>query len=344
MQLSNSGRVVLIDDEYDEAQPLMEALAKHSIPYLYFDGDVSRLPSEPLAGIRFVFLDIVLQGMEGQDDKTKASGITGRLRRIISDSNGPYVIIFWTHHKEICEKVIENCQSYSIAPVNWLLMEKKECSDSRGNYDIQKITDSLKIHLDTIGAFQLYVLWENILHSASTKFVHDFASLVEPGDTWSDNTAGIFYKLYKAFVDKNEVRNKNEQFRCSCHLINRSFLDILEDNTNKNLNLPDSFILVNRDINPDIRAKLNSSLFLGKNILSRPVSGCVFSVEDEAVHNALKQAIFKPDRAPAESKLCEIIITPECDIAQKKTVQFKDAQGNDSAMHRVVHGLLFSVP
>ncbi len=117
MHLPKSGRIVLIDDKADEAQPLISSFAINAIPHLYYDGRPEGLPETPLDGIRFVFLDIELQGMQGQNDKTKASALVGRLKKIISISNGPYVIIFWTKHGEVIQRVLENCTSASIPPV-----------------------------------------------------------------------------------------------------------------------------------------------------------------------------------------------------------------------------------
>ena len=95
MNISESGRIVLIDDIRDEIEPVLNSLGNHGIPYIFFDGTQETLPKKPLEGIRFVFLDIKLRGMEGQDNKTIASGGVAILKKIISKDNGPYVIIFW---------------------------------------------------------------------------------------------------------------------------------------------------------------------------------------------------------------------------------------------------------
>lgn len=339
MQISGSGRIVLIDDKLNEIKPLLEAMGKNSIPYLYYDGNVQNLPGSPPGGIRFVFLDIELEGMKGQDDKTKASGIAAILKRIISDSNGPYVIIFWTKHKQVIELVIRNCKSLSIPPVCWLDLDKPDCIDSNGKYDIQGITDKLGEKLSGIGAFQLYVKWENIVNTASKQFVYDFSSLAESGNDWSKSTAILFYNLYKAYVDKNVLTDKTEQFKCACHLINRSFLDTLEDSTSTMIALPDEFWISNGTLDCDTKAKLNSSLFLGKNILPHPSTGCVYVEEDDCLQNSLKKNLFKEERHPELSKLCAIIITPECDLAQNKTIKVLISETEDSSMHRIVYGL-----
>ena len=344
MQLSNSGRVVVIDDLFDEAKPLIETFGRKSIPYLYYDGSSVNLPDNPPEGIRFVFLDIELSGMEGLDDKTKASGLTARLLKIISKNNGPYVIVFWTKHKEIIEQVIDNCKAKSIAPVVWLDMEKTECIDNNdGTYDIQKITDSLQEKLLGVGAFHLYVEWENIVNNSTKLFISEFSSFVPYGENWSNETSELFYNLYKTYVEKNEIEDSKERIKCACYLMNRSFLDTLEILTCNDLSIPDNFKLTGGHISEDTKAKLNTSLFIDNNPISPPSTGCVFINEDEKTQKALNKHLFKNDNYPEESVLCIVIITPECDIAQNKAVKVSDAEEKEFILHRVVYGLLYPI-
>ena len=342
MQLPSSGRIVLIDDDTKEAQAMMQTLGLQCVPYLYFDGSVQGLPENPPGGVRFVFLDIELKEMKGQDAKTQASGLTGRLKRIISASNGPYVIIFWTKHKEVIEQVLQNCDREGIAPVSWLDLEKSECHKKDGKYDISKITAFLKEKLASIGAFQLYVEWENTVNSASKQFVSDFSSLIGLSGDWSGKTSALFYKLYKSYVGKNILQDKTEQFKCACHLMNRSFLHTLENTTSTHLKLPDAFELTDGSVNADTMSKLNSSLFIG-NAVNRPSPGNVYIVENDVLRNALANILFSGN-APTGVQLCGVIITPECDIAHNKTVKLRNPDGTESPIHRVVFGLLFSPP
>ena len=166
MLISESGRIVLIDDKSDEIEPVLTTLGKHGIPYMCFNGTPETLPDQPLKGIRFIFLDIELRGMEGQPDKTKASGAVARLKKIVSKDNGPYVIIFWTAHREIIDTVLDNCKTEGISPIAWRDLQKPV----DGKYDIDKITERLREILGEIEAFQLYVEWENTVNNASKEF------------------------------------------------------------------------------------------------------------------------------------------------------------------------------
>lgn len=331
MLISENGSIVLIDDERQEIEPLLITLGQYGFPYMYFDGTQETLPKEPLKGIRFVFLDIQLRGMEGQKDKTKASGVVAVLKKIISKDNGPYAIGFWTAHKEVIPPVLENCKTEGIPPVAYVDLEKPA--------DLNRITDRLQEKLKQIGAFQLYVQWENTVNSASKEFVRAFSSLVKAGDSWSQDTAALFYKLYKAYVEENELKDKEEQFKCACHLMNRSFLDTLEYLTRQQLILPKTFELKDRTIPHETIAKLNNSLFLGEAVTNRHNPGNVYTEQNETIKTMLINGIFDKDHLPTEVTLCKVIISPECDIAHNKMIYVPGA-GEQHVAHRVIYGIL----
>ena len=351
MLLSNSGRVVLIDDKFEEAKPLIETFSKHNIPFLYFDGVVDNLPEKPIEGIRFVFLDISLKGMDGANDKSKASTLMGVLSKIISDINGPYTMIFWTKNKDAIDQVLKNCAEASISPITHLDLEKYDLMNDGNTYDLAAIEELINRKLKSIGSFALYVNWENVLNSASRKFVNKFASHIPPGEKWSSNTSTLFYKLYKAYADKQSIDNPDEQFKCACHLMNRSFLDTLEHETMDSDNLPGSFKLTNGgNLKGAVIAKLNSSLFIGDNLLRRPTTGGVYQESytpaNEYLLESLKNTVFKASSTPDNCLFCKIIVTPECDVAQNKLLRSaieKKAKLAAPPLHRVVYGVYFEI-
>ena len=55
MNLSSSGRIVIIDDKLEEVMPLIESLSQMGAPYFYFSGNEDQLPKSPMKGIRIVF-------------------------------------------------------------------------------------------------------------------------------------------------------------------------------------------------------------------------------------------------------------------------------------------------
>lgn len=340
MPLSKSGRVAIVDDKYEEVAPLMQALGKQGVPYLYYNGNVKTLPEQVIAGIRFVFLDIELDGMEGQNEKSKASKIVGVLKKLIGVSNEPYVIIFWTTHHNVIDKVLENCKSKGIPPVASIDLDKADYLT--GIDSIQKITEALDSKLKDIGAFQLYTEWENLIHSSASQVVGEFSEIAkeETGEMWSKKTASLFFTLYKNYVDKNITNDNSEKFKLSCHLLNRNFLGLLESNTALKLMLPEGLKIDQAMKLSDIeKAKLNKTLFIGDSLSSKPSTGDIYiEKNNDGLLKDLEKAMFKSD-APSDCQLCKVVLTPECDIAQNKTMKVSSGE-KEVAVHRVVYGLL----
>lgn len=343
MQYPNSGRIVVVDDKYAEAKPLLQVFSKNQIPYIYFDGTLESLPGSPCKGIRFVFLDIQLVDGD-RANKSIASRLTSVLKKIVAVNNGPFFILFWSRHSEIIELVLHNCSKASINPVGWVDMEKSECLTTDNAYDLTTISEKLRHKLSDIGAFQLYIEWENIVNDASKQFVFDFSNLAEPGLSWSKQTSALFYKLYKLYVDKNVTEDNGVRFKYAGRVMNMSFYDVLQSKANAYLNLPEGFSIIEGDVGVHANSKINSSLMIDFSAAHRISSGCVFFSGEKKLKNYLNSNIFLKGKVPSESQLVEIIITPECDLAQKKTLTETNQQnGNidEKVIHRVVFGLMF---
>ena len=92
-----TSRVLVLDDDINEARPFMEALAKRSIGWVYYPGDdESKLPSEDgrLTGIRLAALDLDL-GVGGEAGPV-IEVLVRNLNSLVHEKNGPYLAIAWT--------------------------------------------------------------------------------------------------------------------------------------------------------------------------------------------------------------------------------------------------------
>jgi hypothetical protein len=332
MQFSNSGRVVIIDDKLEEeAIPLMSILAKQHIPYLYFNGKVQELPETPLTGIRYVFLDIELSGGSGSAAEKRLAGTaTSVLKKIISKENGPYAILFWSKHTECIDFIIANCRRAGIKPVTHLDLEKSECKKD-GNFSFEILASKLDDCLKNIGVFSIYTEWENAVNRASINLVNNFSVQIENSTEWSNSTSRLFYNLYKAYSDQ-ETDDPNAQFSKACILLNRSFQDELNIKTST-FNLPVGLRFNQSPLTLIEIAKLNNSIFL--NSVNNGVStGTIIFDSKLKLKRAMVNKIFKESKIPKNISLCKIVITPECDLAQNKTIKF-----GTNVLHRCVYGL-----
>ena len=108
-----NGRIAIVDDQIEQALPLMRVLSKNNIPYVYYKGnDMNYLPKNPENDIRILFLDLNLLGGKDNQPKDIRSTLFSVISRIISPNNYPYVLILWSRqekeYKEMLESLFDN--------------------------------------------------------------------------------------------------------------------------------------------------------------------------------------------------------------------------------------------
>ncbi|MBO9620737.1 MAG: hypothetical protein J7539_17065, partial [Niabella sp.] len=112
-QYFKTGKTIIIDDQYDEARPLMDALLRSQIPFFYTEGKPNS--SFPLPNIdpkdaqyyNLVFLDLNLDfkfagGQIGgeTDEKTFKSTHAKLLDTIIKNKNRSFILVIWSNEEE----------------------------------------------------------------------------------------------------------------------------------------------------------------------------------------------------------------------------------------------------
>jgi len=270
-----NGRVVIIDDNKDEAIPLMNVLSKHHIPFTYFDGNEDTLPEKPIDNIRIIFLDIVL--VDGMDDKSKISTIINVLNNILGENSNPYIIIAWTKHSDLIDEVKDKL---SLKPLLTLNLEKIECKEGN-EFDIEKINIKLLKAINNFGALRFFLDWENIVHESSGRTVNEICSIITRDDNWNQNINYILRMLAEAYAGKQADNN----FDLNAMLaINNLLLDIIENRIHNTKNDESSFInnqTVNlTDINRII-GELNRRLLIANELNKSAIPGNVYEDSEQ---------------------------------------------------------------
>ena len=97
MLLPQNGRIVIIDDNLHEAQPLINILSKRRIPYNYYS--VTRIvefPDNPNDNaLRILFLDLNIFETN-QEPKNIIAALYPILQAIVPDNPTPYLLIIWS--------------------------------------------------------------------------------------------------------------------------------------------------------------------------------------------------------------------------------------------------------
>lgn len=148
MLLNTCRKVVVIDDQIEEALPLMKMLSKNGATTLYYSGKIEEMPAEPLEGVRLVFCDLKFSVTTGTS--SVVSNIIAILKKIISEQNGPYILLIWsTHQNDYMEDLQKSLSGEKIAPEFILSLEKADYFDTKET--LAGIQDEIYLELENAG-------------------------------------------------------------------------------------------------------------------------------------------------------------------------------------------------
>jgi len=332
-------KVVVVDDKYDEIEPFLLALWKKGIPCVYLDGQPENLPLVPFCGVRIIFLDIVL-GTEGTSDKNKASPAANIVKHIVGNSPSPYFIVFWTKHPELIDEVLRYLYLDNIPPVGHLKLFKKPQA-SNNMETTNEIINEIDSKFTKLGAFEYMLIWENIVEKAAYIFSTNlFSNISAKGiqADWSNQVTALMGSLALSYTETSSLNNDKEDVRNAFLMMTDSFKDSLQQII-KLENMVYNTSLSNSPMNLEQIAKINSSLFIDFNPSKLLFLGNIFIVEnpDQHMYPALIKNIFVNDGIPDDVNIVGMIITPACDLANKKYLH------NDKDCFRILYGLLIPI-
>ncbi len=346
MNIPKNGRIVVIDDNYEEAIPLLKVLAKSKIPSMYFSGLAEELPANTLENIRLVFLDLKLVSVI--DEKTVISAIISVLEKIISKQNGPYILILWSMHDIDYRKGLEDSfqnQLSGIKPIMILTLKKTDYIERDDGEKINFVKNALKLienkliqELKKAGIFHLFIIWENLVHKSAGKIVNDFSSFYPLDENWNNNMCGVFQKLARAYAGKQLKDEETDKLIKDALLtFNGTFLDTLENEIRNREKIEGLKINDSNNVNDDIIAQINSRLHLISQPPKNSVPGNIYyewkdqdqvKIDDLFVGDI--NSYPQKDSFLMKLKYILLEVSPSCDYAQDKW-----------KLHRVLHGLMW---
>lgn len=346
--LPHSGRVLIVDNDEFEAKPIMDALSKSGIPYLYYTGEVDGLPEDPMTGVRILFLDLYLQGLSvDSSDAAIVSKHIGVFNKIINiKGNGPLIVVFWSDKPERCECVKKKLLEGTTNFIEFAVLGKGDYSD--GNLD--SLTKGIVDKINKGNLFKTFLLWENAVAEALSKISAEIVALTPDGQSCIQ-VLGVALNKLDASVAPNNADKVPERFRRATHLYNQAFINKLEEITGR-IVLSDDYKLPGACRSLDSRqlaARLNT--FLGFELWSSLgfCTGAIrrFLREGEAnradILSYVEKQVFTKDATEelkSASMLCELIITPRCDVTNDGHIFTRTVSGKVVETHHVMYGLL----
>lgn len=348
--LPNNGSIVILDDKFMEAEPLIKLLSKNNKSFRYYDGRFKNLPLERVEkeATRLVFLDYNLtEGTTG--NASQVSTITANLRRIIDKDNGPYFILLWSKNKDDAQEFNEDMgevyENYPyLRPLKIECLNKAEYFKTTGSgyeFNNDKVEEFQKELEELVGSIELlefYSSWENKILLTSQKLIKKTSEVGEGIsakqlvhllshinlEQFSKNV-GDEQLIVAAYQSLNTVlssylNHKIEDIKLSSD----HFSEIsLENNYEVNSSRVNSWFNINTIDNPSRIGQvfcIDNGTFLDYNIVKR----------ERMRGRFIKVATEKMTREDYFKTVC-LEISPECDVAQNKR-----------EFYRVIPGMVIS--
>ncbi len=338
MTLPYNGRVIIVDDNIKEAQPLFNILSKRRIPFNYYSGTkASDFPDNSIDNkLRVLFLDLNIFELN-KDVKTVISSIDPILRNIIPDSPNPYLLVIWSKQSKEYQEALENHFTHQLPlklPAKILFLQKSEYFDYEDGEWIpqagclEKIEEDLTKGLKDISVLKNLILWENMVHQNAAETISEFCSFYPIDTHWDKRIKAILFKLAKAVVGQDDINNLNDQEKLAKAFLNiNSFLLEKIESSSGILSLGDitGITDANVSIPSSVISLINSKLHLSSktsNIRSFE-QGNIYLLpnQDSLLEKIIWEKKFKTKKQlllDSNPQLLQLDITPVCDYSQNK--------------------------
>ncbi len=297
MILPKNGRVIIIDDEPNQAIPLILALSKYNVSSTYFDAKKETLPETRFSDVRVMFLDINLNGGQQPNWETEKSMLRMNITSLINPQT-PYILFVWSVNEEDHFKNLEllfdqELKDYKpIAPL--IKMSKKELFNQEIDEESGRITwilskslletiefINLKLQegISSIDSLEVLFKWENVVADSTTETTNEIISLAKEKSDINIELKKIYFKLAEAMWGRQMIKNPNEISKKAASVLS----DLLSDKLQSNINQHLEFSII-KDINPPEtfmetdKAIFNSKLLLNLNLKAEAFPGNVYDV------------------------------------------------------------------
>ena len=304
-----NGRIVIIDDQLNQAEPLIKILSQKKLPHTYYTGEVKYLPDEhALSDIRILFLDINLIDDSERAPKELKGRLVPVLRRVISEDNYPYLLIYWSRHerdKSLLEDDIFKNELTSRRPIAYISAMKSDYFTMGGEKTEdfeEKIENLFKIinkELKKFPAYSYLLSWENQTHKASNLTLQEIFGPYRKTDKWDNNADFIFNSLSSANlgIKRFEKAEPIDRIKGCFNTFNSIFFDTLESGINS-LNISEP-----KCLDPDLsnidttlfNSNINYRINMADNVSDICEPGVVFEyngIEKEGVFKKLLNSIL----------------------------------------------------
>lgn len=203
-----TARALVLDDRYDEVEPVIRALARLGIGSVYLNGDVEAMPETPLHGIRLAIIDMDLLG--GDNGPAATAGHTLQvLEGILHGDANPLMVIVWTGSDEIYQEFAKSFPArFPLCAPGVVHRLDKAKFNLKNEVGIAEAAEEFRqtIIEQLAGArpLDLFWSWEQAVHDAASRTTSAIADIVQQGRageqniTWTVASSHVLAALARA--------------------------------------------------------------------------------------------------------------------------------------------------
>ena len=182
--LTPSNKIIIVDNELEELYRLGKVFLDSGLTCKTFEYD--ELYDNPLMDVRIAFFDIKLSPSGGGSDEQTFSILMQALKSYIDIKNKPFILIFWTEHKDLVDRfkryVLERMDGSLPSPFMIDCIDKLEINNP------QSLKEKLNLILESPLTAILFDFEDNALQAAS-KTINKFFEIIPSNDEWGENTS-----------------------------------------------------------------------------------------------------------------------------------------------------------
>ncbi|MEN8392132.1 hypothetical protein ABFP25_13520 [Acinetobacter indicus] len=305
MVLPGNGRIIIVDDQIEQALPLIKYLSINKLPFKYFSGEVEDLPlvNKGFDDIRIIFLDLNLVD-DRIPERPHFAKLKGVLNRIINKVTHPYLLVAWTRHEEHLEElnnyVFDNkLDMDQKKPFHIICANKISFFDLDGTEQPESDYKDLKVTLEEqlSGFSELECLfkWENLIHRITNEISSDFFPPEIEYSEWAEKTRSTLNTFAIASIGRHyDSSDVSTKVNAAFEVINQLFMDKLETafySQNHTLDLSSS-----SKIDDKYKMYINSKLLTGTPLKKdTKYPGSVVPYVDDELKGKIFNKIFLCD-------------------------------------------------
>ena len=265
-QYFKTGKTIVIDDQYGEARPLLDALSRNQIPFFYTQGKPNSdfpLPNTVPAEAQYyslIFMDLNLDfkfagsqiGSES-DEKTFKGTHAQILNTIVKNKNRSFIVVIWSNEEEnFFEHYLElfddfrytEKRPYKIISLNkskFFTLTKDGFQFNKDKHGETKPFEDLlfaeiNLALKDLQSFKLFCEWDRVVAQSVGDTIDDFMSLVNKKNTEperEEHLAEVLTAISVAYSGHDGFLHLNEEERTDSVLL--ALTQILNDDIDRNV-------------------------------------------------------------------------------------------------------------